>query len=166
MKSGFTTSIQRKESHGDCPVMLQCRRLSRIFTLVKLCCLFGGTRPAFFIMSCWNQTKPSMRNGIEKVIVLHDNARLRVAKSVKTCLQTLKWKVLPYPPYSPNIASFNYYLFHSMAHDLAQNQLHSQGDTELDSWTARQVEQFYRNGIWALLKRWEKIVTSEGKYFE
>lgn len=53
-----------------------------------------------------------------------------------------------------------------MAHDLAQNQLHSQGDTELDSWTARQVEQFYRNGIWALLERWEKIVSSEGKYFE
>ena len=40
--------------------------LGRIFTLRRLCCIFGGTRSVFFIMSCWNQTKPSLENVIER----------------------------------------------------------------------------------------------------
>ena len=67
MKSGFVTATQREESHGDCPVvMLLRRRLGRICTLRRLCCVIGGTRSVLFIMSCWNQTKPSLGNGIER----------------------------------------------------------------------------------------------------
>ena len=40
------------ESHGVCPVMLLHYRLGRIFTLRRLCCVFGGTRSVLFIMSC------------------------------------------------------------------------------------------------------------------
>ena len=47
----------------------------------------------------------------DKVILLHDNARPRVAKVVKKYLETLKWDVLPYPPYSPDIAPSDYWLF-------------------------------------------------------
>ena len=66
MKTGFITATQRKESHGDCPVMLLRRRLSQIFTLRRLCCVFGRTRSVLFIISCWNKTKPSLGNGIER----------------------------------------------------------------------------------------------------
>ena len=65
MKNGFITGTQREESHGDCPVMLLRRRLGRIFTLRRLCCVFGGTMSVLFIMSCWNRTKLSLGNGIE-----------------------------------------------------------------------------------------------------
>ena len=46
----------------------------------------------------------------DKVILLHD-ARLHVAKVVKKYLETLKWDVLPHPPYSPDIAPSDYWLF-------------------------------------------------------
>ena len=49
----------------------------------------------------------------EKVILQHDNARPHVAKPVKTYLETLKWEVLPHPPYSPDIVPSDYYLFRS-----------------------------------------------------
>ncbi|GFX23162.1 mariner Mos1 transposase [Trichonephila clavipes] len=39
-----------------------------------------------------------------KVILQHDNARPHVAKVVKTYLKTLKWEVLPHPPYFPDHA--------------------------------------------------------------
>ena len=55
----------------------------------------------------------------EKMILLHDNARPHVAQVVKTYLETLKWEVLPHPPYSPDIAPSDYHLFRSMAHGLA-----------------------------------------------
>ena len=35
---------QREGSHGECPVMLLHRQLSRIFRLRRLCCVFDGTR--------------------------------------------------------------------------------------------------------------------------
>ena len=78
---------------------------------------------------------PQYEQRHEKVILQHDNARPHVAKPVKNYLETLKWEVLPHPPYSPDIAPFYYYLFRSMAHGLADQQFRSYDDIEkwLDS---------------------------------
>jgi len=56
----------------------------------------------------------------DKIILLHDNARPRVAALVKTYLETLKWEVLPHPPYFPDIAPSDYHLFRSMTHGLSE----------------------------------------------
>jgi len=37
-----------------------------------------------------------------------------IAKVVKKYLETLKWDVLPHPPYSPDIAPSDYWLFRKM----------------------------------------------------
>ena len=66
----------------------------------------------------------------EKVILQQDNAWPHVAKSVKTYLKTLKWEALPHPPYSPDVAPSDYYLFRSMAHGLADQQFRSYEDIE------------------------------------
>ncbi|GBP65346.1 Mariner Mos1 transposase [Eumeta japonica] len=66
----------------------------------------------------------------DKVILLHDNARPHVAKLVKTYLGTLKWDVLPYPPYSPDIAPSDYHLFRSMAHGLTDQKFTSYEDCQ------------------------------------
>ena len=39
--------------------------------------------------------RPQYNERHDKVILQHDNARLHVAKMVKTYLETLKWEVLP-----------------------------------------------------------------------
>ena len=82
---------------------------------------------------------PKYEQRHEKVILQHGNARPHVAKPVKTHLETLKWEVLPYSPYSPDIESSDYYLFRSMAHGLADQQFRSYQDIEkwLDSWIKR-----------------------------
>ena len=114
------------------------------------------------------EKRPQFEQRHEKVILLHDNARPHVAKPVKTYLETLKWNVLPHPPYSPDIAPSDYYLFRSMAHGLADQQFRSYEDIKkwLHSWIASRDEHFYRNGIRALPERWEKIIASDGQYFE
>ncbi|KAG5320272.1 MOS1T transposase, partial [Pseudoatta argentina] len=94
----------------------------------------------------------------DKVILLHDNARPHVAKPVKTYLETLKWEVLPHPPYSPDIAPSDFHLFRSMAHGLAQKWI--------DSWIASKDMSFFRRGIHVLPERWEKVVSSDGQYFK
>lgn len=50
----------------------------------------------------------------QKIILHNDNARPHFAQPIKTYLETLKREVLPHPLYSPDIASFDFYLFSSM----------------------------------------------------
>ena len=156
------TATQREESHEDCPVMLLRRWLGQIFTLRRLCCVFGETKSVLFIISCWNRTKPSLGNGIER------NRCVWAEHCAKNHLETLKWEVLPHPPYSPDIAPSDYYLFRSMAHGLAEQQFRSYEDIEkwLDSWIASKDDHFYRNGIPALPERWAKVVANDGQCFE
>ena len=66
----------------------------------------------------------------DKIILLHDNVRSHVAAPVKTYLETLKWEILPHPPYSPDIASSDYYLFRSMTHGLSEQHFTSYKDTK------------------------------------
>ncbi|KAG5325249.1 MOS1T transposase, partial [Pseudoatta argentina] len=103
----------------------------------------------------------------DKVILLHDNARPHVAKPVKTNLETLKWVVLPHPPYSPDIAPSDFHLFRSMAHGLADRRFHSYEEAQkwIDSWIASKDMSFFRRGIHVLPERWSKVVESDGKYF-
>jgi len=50
------------------------------------------------------EKRPEYEQRHDKVILLHDNAQSHVAKVVKKYLETLKWDVLPHPPYSLDIA--------------------------------------------------------------
>ncbi|KAG5315258.1 MOS1T transposase, partial [Pseudoatta argentina] len=104
----------------------------------------------------------------DKVILLHDNARPHVAKPVKTYLETIKWEVLPHPPYSPDTAPSNFHLFRSMAHGLADRRFHSYEEAQkwIDSWIASKDMSFFRRGIHVLPERWEKVVSSDGQYFK
>ena len=114
------------------------------------------------------EKRPQYEQRHEKVILLHDNARPHVAQVVKTYLETLKWDVLPHPPYSPDIAPSDYHLFRSMAHGLAEQHFHYYEEAKnwVDSWIAAKDEQFFRRGIRMLPERWEKVVASDGQYFQ
>ena len=81
------------------------------------------------------EKRPQHEQRQKKVILQHDNARHHVAKPLKKYLETLKWQVLPHPPYSPDITTSDYYLLRSMAHGLADQHFRSYEDIEklLDS---------------------------------
>ncbi|KAG5322930.1 MOS1T transposase, partial [Pseudoatta argentina] len=91
-----------------------------------------------------------------------------VAKPVKTYLETLKWEVLPHPPYSPDIAPSDFHLFRSMAHGLADRRFHSYEEAQkgIDSSIASKDMSFFRRGIHVLPERWEKVVSSDGQYLK
>ncbi|KAG5318154.1 MOS1T transposase, partial [Pseudoatta argentina] len=113
------------------------------------------------------EKRPLYAQRHDKVILLHDNARPHVAKPVKIYLETLKWEVLPHPPYSPDIAPSDFHLFRSMAHGLADWRFHSYEEAQkwIDSWIASKDMSFFLRGIHVLPERWSKVVESDGKYF-
>jgi len=114
------------------------------------------------------EKRPQYEQRYDKVILQHDNARLHVAQAVKTYLETLKWEVLSHPPYSPDIAPSDYHLFRSMTHSLSEQKFSSYEDIKqwVDWWIASKDGDFFRRGICMLSERWEKVVASDGQYFE
>lgn len=103
----------------------------------------------------------------DRPIMLHDNARPHVGKQVKQVLEEMKWKVLPHPPYSPDIAPSDYHLFRSMAHGLAEQRFTNYEEVEkwLDTWINTKQKDFFSSGIRKLPKLWENVVINCGNYF-
>ena len=62
--------------------------------------------------------------------MLHDNARLHVAEPVKKYIKDMSWEVLPYPPYSPDIAPPSHHLFRAILNDLSLQPFKSFEDIE------------------------------------
>ncbi|KAG5324080.1 MOS1T transposase, partial [Pseudoatta argentina] len=114
---------------------------------------------------------PQYNERHDKVILQNDNTRPHVAKVVKTYLETLKWEVLPYLSYSPDVTHSDYHLFRSMAHGLADQHFRSYEEVKnwIDSWIITKDDQFFRRGIRTLPERWEKVVANQKvdeQYFE
>ena len=111
--------------------------------------------------------RPDWGNRHDKLIFQHDKARPHVAKPVKNYLENVGWEVLPHPPYSPDIAPSDYYLFDCMNNDLIGQRFTSSENIEkwVSDWITSKDEAFFRHGIRKLPERWAKVVTSDGHYF-
>jgi len=66
------------------------------------------------------EKRPEYQKRQHKVILLHDNASSHTAKLIKETIEAFGWEILSHAAYSPDLAPFDYHLFASMGHALAQ----------------------------------------------
>ena len=76
------------------------------------------------------EKRPEWATRHGKVILQHDNAPAHKAKPVQDTIKALGWELLPHPPYSPDLAPSDYYLFSSMGHALAEQHFDSYEEVE------------------------------------
>lgn len=114
------------------------------------------------------EKRPEWENRHESIIFHHDNARPHVSNVVKTYLDGTGWEVLPHPPYSPDLAPTDYHLFRSMQNALSGIRFTSVDGIKkwVDTFLASKDEQFFWQGMHALPEKWEKVIASDGQYFE
>lgn len=109
--------------------------------------------------------RPSLINR-KGVVLLHDNARPHTAKITKKKNSDLNFDELKHPPYSPDLAPSDYYLFRSMEQSLRDKKFDSVQEVEkfLNSYFASKPESFYKKGIEKLPGRWQRVIDNEGDY--
>jgi histone-lysine N-methyltransferase SETMAR len=102
----------------------------------------------------------------DRVFFLHDNARPHIAKSTCQKLLELGWTVLPHPPYSPDLAPTDYYLFRSLSNHLTEKNFDHEDDLKLDltNFFSQKSTEFYKRGILSLPKRWQQVLDNNGAY--
>jgi histone-lysine N-methyltransferase SETMAR len=100
------------------------------------------------------------------IILQHDNARPHTARLTQQKIRELGWEVLPHPPYSPDIAPSDYYLFRSLQHFLNGKIFNNIEDIKiaLSGYFASKPPEFYEMGIRKLPERWDIVVEKDGDY--
>lgn len=100
------------------------------------------------------------------VVFHHDNAKPHTSLQTRQKLLRLDWDVLPHPPYSPDLAPSDYYLFRSL-----QNSLNGMTFASLDllknylnEFFDQKSQSFYERGIMQLPERWQKVIDQNGQY--
>ena len=76
------------------------------------------------------------------------------------------WDVLPHPPYSPDLAPSDYFLFRSLQNSLNGKNFNNDDDIKsyLIQFFANKNHKFYERGIMMLLERWQKVVDQNGQH--
>ena len=91
-----------------------------------------------------------------KIRLLHDNARPHMVTMSCQKVLDLGWEVLPHPAYSPDLAPTNFHLFRALQNFLTEKKYRDRNHLEQDltNFFESQSEEFYRNSIYMLPKRW------------
>ena len=111
------------------------------------------------------EKRPELANR-RGVVFHHDNAKPHVALAVRQKLLQIDWDVLPQPPYSPDLAPSDYYLFLSLKNSVRVKCFKSVSEikTHLDEYFASKSQQFWKEGIMRLPERWKKVIEQNGSY--
>lgn len=114
------------------------------------------------------EKRPEYQLRHDKIIFQDDNASPHRTLVNKNLVSAFGWEPLTHPPYSPDLAPSDYYLFSSMGHALNDSRFNSYEEVQkwLDDWIASKNENFFWRGIHKLPERWERCVASDGNYFE
>ena len=102
----------------------------------------------------------------EEIYFLHDNARPHTAKSTRDKLLDFGWELLPHPPYSPDLAPTDYYLFRSLSNHLREKIFDDDIEIKcfLTDFFSSKLPEFYAKGIHSLPERWRAVVDNDGTY--
>ena len=121
------------------------------------------------LLNLKEKIKQERRGKLSKgVLLLHDNARPHTANQTQTTLQAIKFESLPHPPYSPDLAPSDYWLFAEMAKEARGHKWSNIQELSgaLGRWAKATQKEWYAKGIDPLPVRWQRAISKRGDYIE
>lgn len=112
------------------------------------------------------EKQPGLRK--KKIIFLQDNAPAHKSILTMTKFNELKYDLLEHPPYSPDLAPSDFFLFPKLKKFLSGKRFRGNQEAidAVDSYFASLDESHYNQGIQLLEKRWTKCVQLKGDFVE
>lgn len=95
----------------------------------------------------------------KNVLFLHDNAPAHTAALTTEFLSRSRWEVMTHPPYSPDLAPSDYYLFPNLKKMLAGNRYDSKSalTSAVNQYLRHRPGSWFAEGIRMLPGRWENV---------
>lgn len=102
------------------------------------------------------------------VFLLHDNAPCHTSKIAKEKIRSTGFIELYHPPYSPDLAPSDYFLFPKLKNYMRGRKYNSDEQVRKSAigWLGHRDPSFFSRGISALEARWNKCVRVKGEYIE
>jgi len=102
------------------------------------------------------------------VLLLHDNAPVHKSRVAQAAVRDCGFVQLNHPPYSPDLAPSDYFLFRQLKAALRGRRF---GDDEevqeaVQEWLESQSGEFWFSGIQSLRDKWSKCIEVKGNYIE
>ena len=102
-------------------------------------------------------------------VLQHDNARPHTSRQTAATLERLNFDdILAHPPYSPDLAPCDFFLFPKLKEHLKGNRYASDEDVAADvrTWLREKSSDFFFDGMQQLVRRWRVCVERGGDYVE
>jgi [histone H3]-lysine36 N-dimethyltransferase SETMAR len=114
------------------------------------------------------KTHRTLRNRRIPVIFLDDNAKPHRSRQTRQKIADLGWETLDHPPYSPDMAPSDFYLFRSLEHWLRGKKFRTIEEMRqsLTEFFDSKDREWYRHGIHRLEEQWQKVIENHGEYFD
>ena len=119
-----------------------------------------------YLLLVIGQRRPEKARG--RFLLQQDNAPPHRALVVKTVLEEDGSKVLKHPPYSPDLAPSDYWLFSDRRSQLRGREFGSRSalGTAIYQYRKKTPTQSFRTAIQDLIKRWDRCVCMQGEFVE
>jgi transposase len=98
-----------------------------------------------------------------RVLFHHDNAPTHSSRLVRAKLRDLRWELLSHPPYSPDLAPSDFFLFPNLKKHSSSIEEVKKATT---TWVHSNDAQFYREGLEGWRHRLQKCYDIDGHYVE
>ncbi|GFO25342.1 transposase [Plakobranchus ocellatus] len=114
----------------------------------------------------FNTKRPGLlRSG---VVLQHGNATPYTAKRTKEWLERYRWDIIPHLAHSPDLAPSDFHLFGTLKRHLGGKKFEDEDELngEVRDWFSTHEAKFFTQGIYSLLRRWQKCITLHRDYIE
>lgn len=102
------------------------------------------------------------------ILFHHDNAPAHSARVAKEVLREFRWEVLPHPPYSPDLAPSDFFLFPKLKEMLKGTHFSDveEAKNTANTWLQTRPSTFFRDSLRSWKHRLEKCLDLNGNYVE
>jgi len=108
-----------------------------------------------------------IRPGRNMFLLHHDYARPHCSAQTQDAMTSLKFTVVPHPPYSPDLAPPDFWLFPKLKETLKVQHFSSDAKVEaaVRKWISSQPETFFVEGMYKWIEQLKKCVAVNDDYF-